>query len=247
MEENQVKIWYLHHSGFAVEVQDHFLVFDYSLDNPKDNIRSLENGVISPEDLKSKRNVYVFVSHSHKDHFNPVIFDWSYANPNIKYVLSYDIKFDLKQFNFHHVLPYQAIKIGRSVVKTFGSTDVGVSFLVEIDGLGIFHAGDLNCWYWYYESTPEELEQDKNNYIKEIEKIKGEKIDIAFFPVDPRLKEYYHMGGEHFIKTLKPKLFIPMHFWNKYKVTGEFAEKVKDLPCRVESIKHRGQQIIYSY
>lgn len=31
-------------------------------------------------------------------------------------------------------------------VKAFDSTDEGLSYLVEMDGIRIFHAGDLNNW-----------------------------------------------------------------------------------------------------
>ncbi|NSW92356.1 MAG: MBL fold metallo-hydrolase [Firmicutes bacterium] len=255
MDGKQIKIWYLRHSGFAVETQEHFIVFDYSSDSPQRDARCLDNGAVSSHDLEARRNIFVFVSHSHSDHFNPVIYEWIKANPNIKYILSYDIRDDIQLVNknaaserpnFYFIFPYQEIKIGSVRIKTYGSTDIGVSFLVEVDGFYIFHAGDLNCWYWYYESTLDELEEDQGKFIKEIERIKGEKIDIAFFPVDPRLKEYCHMGGEYFIKAIKPKLFIPMHFWDQYPVTKEFADKVKDLPAKVITLWRRGQQIIYN-
>ena len=58
----------------------------------------------------------------------------------------------------------------------------------------------------------------------EIHKIQGEEIDVAFFPVDSRLEEFYYLGGNYFIETLSPKLFIPMHFGDNVKVTQDFAE-----------------------
>lgn len=44
-------------------------------------------------------------------------------------------------------------------VKAFGSTDAGVSFMVETDGKKVFHAGDLNNWHWEDESTPQEVKR----------------------------------------------------------------------------------------
>ena len=38
-------------------------------------------------------------------------------------------------------------------VHAFGSTDVGISFLVEAEGKKIFHAGDLNNWHWMDEAV----------------------------------------------------------------------------------------------
>lgn len=243
----QASIWYLHHSGFAVATAGHLMVFDYSCDKPEGEARGLESGVITPDQLDKDKKVVVFVSHGHGDHFSHVIFDWQKHRPDIVYVLSDDIKPQVKQnlHNAYFVLPYQQLHIDDVSIKTYGSTDIGVSFLVEVDGLRIFHAGDLNCWYWYYESTPEELKQDKESFEKEIEKMAGEQIDIAFFPVDPRLKEYYHMGGEHFINRLRPGLFVPMHFWGQYDITRKFADRMKGLPTKVVSLSHRGQKIMY--
>ena len=33
-------------------------------------------------------------------------------------------------------------------IRTLKSTDEGVAFLVEAEGKSIYHAGDLNWWYW---------------------------------------------------------------------------------------------------
>ena len=245
MSVGQARIWYLHHSGFAVETDKNYFIFDYYNDEPVGEGRNLDNGVVSVRHLDENKNIYVFVSHAHADHFNKVILEWRKERPDIRYIFSDDVYIDHKHHNYYFLPPYQELKLDDVRIRTFGSTDVGVSFLVEADGISIFHAGDLNCWYWYYESTEDELKQDKQSFENEMEKIKGQKVDIAFFPVDPRLKEYYHMGGEYFINNMKPKLFVPMRFWDQYGITQEFADKVKDLQTRVATLSHRGQQIIY--
>ena len=245
MTQDVVSIYYLYHSGFAIKCKDYLLVFDYYSDEPKSGVRGLDKGTISQEDLREVEWVYVFVSHSHDDHYNPVIFDWQKSNSNIHYFLSFDVDAPSRDLRYHNMRPYEKYEDDNISVKTYGSTDLGVSFLVDIDGLKIFHAGDLNCWYWYYESTPQELEEDEEKFIAELDKMKGEKVDIAFFPVDPRLEEYYYMGGEYFINQFNPKLFIPMHFGEQYGITGTFAEKVKELPTEIVKLSHRGQEIIY--
>lgn len=52
-----MKITYIHHSCFVVEIEDCIFVFDYY------------KGKL-PEFDKNKRIIF-FVSHSHGDHFNP--------------------------------------------------------------------------------------------------------------------------------------------------------------------------------
>ena len=56
-----MKITYINHSGFLVETEDCYYVFDYY----KGEMLSLD---------KSKETI-VFCSHFHQDHFNPKIFE----------------------------------------------------------------------------------------------------------------------------------------------------------------------------
>ncbi|MPN53382.1 hypothetical protein SDC9_201046 [bioreactor metagenome] len=127
-------------------------------------------------------------------------------------------------------------------IKTLGSTDLGVSFLVSADGISIFHAGDLNWWYWW-DDTPEEIRTMEQAFKKEIHKLRDIKIDVAFFPVDPRLKHNYSLGGEYFIKEIKPEIFIPMHFGEDYRAIKAFADKVKEYPAKLIEITAKGQEI----
>ena len=56
-----MKVTYLGHSGFLLEGKDRYFIFDYY------------KGELPPLDRKKK--VLVFCSHSHRDHYNPKIFD----------------------------------------------------------------------------------------------------------------------------------------------------------------------------
>ena len=50
--------------------------------------------MLSPENIKDMKNIFVFSSHSHADHFNPKILNWEDYNSNIQYILSKDIRID---------------------------------------------------------------------------------------------------------------------------------------------------------
>ena len=63
--DRKVKVWYLGHSGFAVNLDEKLLIFDYYLDDSEDNKRSLSSGVIDPSEIKDKE-VFVFASHGHR-------------------------------------------------------------------------------------------------------------------------------------------------------------------------------------
>lgn len=236
---SNVDIYYLYNSGFCVENESSILIFDYFYDKPESQSRSLSSGVIPDELLKTKKSIYVFVSHNHSDHFNPVIFDWIKVNPDIKYILSSDVKV---QSNFEK---YDTLSCGETIeyddlsVKAYGSTDEGISFLIKQGDVTMFHAGDLNWWHWKEDSKEDNLNAEKW-FKREIDKLKSEKIDIAFFPVDPRQEEYYYLGGEYFVNNVKPKFFIPMHFGNNPEITHEFSACIQNSNTRIIEIDKRG-------
>ncbi len=239
---NNLKIHYLYNSGFCVETTNNILIFDYYNDECKGKEKSLENGIIGEEILKMQKPVYVFVSHSHYDHFNPLIYDFAKLNSNVKYILSSDVKDIKEDVNYTIVKKGESLKLDNLIVKVYGSTDQGVSFLVNCDDHRVFHAGDLNWWHWKEDST-EDNQKAEEWFKEEIEFIKGEKIDVSFFPVDARQEEYYYLGGKYFIENFKPEVFIPMHFRENFNVTKEFKKKMKESSTKIYDIPCRGFKI----
>lgn len=234
-----MKIKYLFHSGFIVETDDVFLVFDYFKDNCKKPLHS-ECGQLCPSDIPKDKKVIFFVSHAHYDHFDKEIFNLC---DNAKFVISNDLRIN-KTDNIIVCKPYEKFEVEGMEIKTFGSTDEGLSYLVKIEDKVIFHAGDLNWWHWEGE-TDTNKSIAKFNFESELDKIKGEKIDIAMFPVDPRLEGAYYFGGKAFIEAIKPDVFIPMHFQDLYSVTDKFKKLIDDnYPnVRVITLLRRGQYI----
>lgn len=244
MKLSKATITYLFHSGYAVETANHFIIFDYYQPFPATK-QEIEAGVITGEFLKSKPNVMVFSSHAHGDHFDPVILAWEKENPRIQYILSSDIEATSQSSNFHILSAYEKIAVNTVTIKAFGSTDQGISYLIQADGLSIFHAGDLNWWHWSGESK-EERDYAEKIFKSEMEKIAGEYVDIAFFPVDRRLEEAYCRGAEYFAAVVKPRLLLPMHFRNDYEATKMFAARATTLAIPTVEITHKGQEIIFS-
>lgn len=245
MSTPTAKVTHLFHSGSVVETAEHFLIFDYYQPLPKKNA-GISEGIITSGYLKTKKNVFVFVSHNHADHFDPFILSWAKDNPAITYILSSDVQTNTSKLNCHVLSAYEEIKVNQVAIKTFGSTDVGISFLVQVDGLSIFHAGDLNWWHWSGESLEEQAAAE-SAFKAEIKKLTEQTIhiDIAFFPVDRRMEEFYSIGAEYFADKLKPKLLVPMHFGTDFSITQVFAEKAKNLAIHTVEINHKGQEIFF--
>ncbi len=240
MKNFGVKITYLYNSGFIIETTQHLLLFDYYKEDANEKG---QRGLIPKQLLNNEKKVIIFASHGHVDHFNPVILEWMNNRTDLNYVLSDDIKPGRIDERVKLIAPYEQLKIGELNMKSYGSTDQGVSFLVNVDGLTIFHAGDLNWWYWW-DDTKEEMEKAEHWFKKEIDKIKDEKINLAFFPVDPRLEHNYKVGGEYFVQQLHPEVLIPMHFGTEFEITNKFAELMKETDTRVIKLNSSPQEII---
>ena len=244
----KVIIQYIFHSGFALEIDDYFLVFDYFNPPGSDQSPGLTYEDIA-EKISASKYPFVFVSHGHHDHFSPVIFDWRKKHTQLTFILSSEVAWKHVPLDAHtnsHYIsmsPYEHVGKNGIMVSSFGSTDLGVSFLVEVDGLRIFHAGDLNWWHWEEDSTKEELEEEERKFKKEVSYLETERIDILFFPVDPRLGEHFWLGGAYMLEVFHPKLFVPMHFGEECDITKQFADKMKKYEVPIFEISKRGQKI----
>ena len=140
-------VTHYYHSGFSVACGDTLLVFDYWLGEGEE---LAEQYRITPETLAKFSQVYVFISHDHPDHMDPVVFTWKDL-PGVQYIVSSDMPVGTRG---RRMAPGDTIRFSDEVeVTAFDSTDLGVSFLVDFKGLMVFHAGDLNFWHWRDEST----------------------------------------------------------------------------------------------
>ena len=230
-------ITYYHHSGFSCALGDTLLVFDYWTG---EHGELPEERRITREMLEAYRQVYVFISHAHLDHYDPVVYTWQSLG-NVRYILSDDMRIAVSG---DRMKPGSTLTLNQGLtVKAFESTDLGVAFLVEIDGIRIFHAGDLNFWHWRDESSVREIAEAEEDFNKAIEPLRQEKIDVAFFPVDPRQGMMYDAGANTFIMSIKPRLMIPMHFWGRRSIASEFARHSRTRDTGIMALTRFGEQL----
>jgi len=221
----KMKIWYLYHSGFAVQTESRFLVFDYWRDTPKG--AGLESGVINAASLKDK-DVIVFSSHVHGDHFNRGILSWKKDIPNMRLVLSDDIP---RQEGAIMIGPGQTVTEPDFTVRALESTDAGVAFILDIDGKRIYHAGDLHWWHW--EGEPDDDNRAMEKKFKEQIKLLGDTpVDLAFIPLDPRLEDQYAWGFDYLMREADIRRAAPMHFGDDVSVVARFMNDPISAPYR---------------
>lgn len=201
-----MRVTYLGHSGFLLEMEDALLLFDYYQG--------------SLPEMDPEKTLFVFVSHVHYDHYNPDILKLRRQRQNIWYLFSDDVPMPDEQKQVIRLSPEEERRVNGIRVRTLPSTDEGVAFWIEYHGIVIYHAGDLNWWHWEEEGNVYN-EMMKRNYQYEISKIEGEHIDAAFVPVDPRLGDQFYYGLDWFMRHTDTEHVFPMHFWGKCFICGE--------------------------
>lgn len=196
-------IWYLGHCGYAVRTRDHFLIFDYQelRDGRQPKSRParpfLAEGWIDPGEIKDLK-VRVFVSHSHSDHYDPVILAWKGIVPDIAYHFGWKAADDP---SYHYLTgPRAELESGGLEIATINSrhSDVPeVAWLVKVDGLVVYHNGDCR---------PDDPSAE-HRFLR----TKTDAVDLAFvFPVTAP-GEKYTVQGEDFFRTFRVRAAFPMH------------------------------------
>lgn len=199
-----MKVIFMDHSGFCVELDHTVLIFDYY------------KGEIPK--FSQEKDIFVFVSHGHSDHYNKKIWELKKQYKNITYILSDDIK---EERDAVFMGADEKKKIGNLTVETLKSNDLGVAFVVQSEEKTIYHAGDLNWWHWNGEPK-EDNRYYKNTFLEEIRKLEGRKIDLAFMLLDPRQEDKYCLGMNTFLEMVYPKKVFPMHCFGDYKIIHQY-------------------------
>lgn len=228
-----IQITYLSHSGFFMETDSAYLLFDYY------------KGTI-PKMVKEKP-LYVFVSHSHHDHYNKEIYKLDTKMRKVTYMMSDDIDCHdaSKVKNSIFMKPDEKRIVDSIEIETFRSTDLGVAFLIHTDGKRIFHAGDLHWWHWIGEPE-QDNEEMKKMYLNEMKKLEGHHYDIAFLVLDPRQEGAFDWGFDYFLKHTDTDVAFPMHFWKDYSVIDayKYSDKAKEVRHKVMDVCREGQTFL---
>ena len=237
-----MKLDYIYHSGFAIEAKEVTVIIDYYKDSSEEEFNK---GIVHDYLLKKPGALYVLASHFHPDHFNREVLSWKAERPDIRYIFSKDIlkhrrasAEDATYIDKGDVYEDDHIRI-----RAFGSTDVGISFLIDLQGVRLFHAGDLNNWHWSEESTPQEIRKAEGDFLAEVKLLQqaAPEVDVTLFPVDNRMGKDYMRGAEQFVERIKTTIFAPMHFSENYQGGNAFRTFAESHGCRFLTISHRGE------
>lgn len=196
-----MRVEYINHSGYVVETECAIYIFDYV------------EGVLPSRYLRSEKPTFFLVSHHHADHYSPAIYRF-----NKTIILSSDI--EVAPYNNVFMMSEgDMIHLGFAKIYAFGSTDAGISFVVEEENVKIFFAGDLNDWHWKEDSSIKEANEATHAFRQALKGVtQHAPFDVVIFPVDARLGLDYDQGAKYAIEQLKPRYFFAMHFWDRSQI-----------------------------
>ncbi len=219
------QFWHLGHCGWAVRTQNNILIFDYKPVGNKPEQPGLANGFLSARELAGK-TVTVFVTHGHGDHFSPSI----YALKDIGATFVYGFKpgtagcgseGNYTGPQYIHTPPRTRQQVNGMMVETIASNDLGVGFVVTVDGVTLYHAGDHAGW----------RDGAKAGYTQEIDYIAtlGHQVDVAFLNVTgchTHGQCPLEDGTSYTLNKLKPRAWFPTHAGGSEFQYTEFAARI---------------------
>ena len=248
-----MQIIFIHHSCFLVELDDKVLIFDYF---DGDKVEGMHfTGKLPSYEPDTK--IYMFASHRHKDHYDMDILRLADKYSNIHYIFSKDIRIRPHFLSTHgidpavrdrvtFVSPDNTYHVDDLDIMTLRSTDAGVAFYVTSNGVSLFHAGDLNDWEW--DGAGDLINgRVRRAFRHEIKKLSEKPINVAFFPMDPKLMEYQFKGFDFFLQNTSAEFVFPMHMWQDYSGITEYKKRLsnKDMADRVIEIERENQTFAF--
>lgn len=225
-----MRVTFIHHSCFAVELDDKALVFDYF---GGERVNGYHFAGKLPE-FDREKPVYFFASHKHHDHFDLDILKLTEQYPKIHYILSKDIRLGAnyllrnqiplevkKQITF--VAANQNYTVDDMKIETLRSTDEGVAFFIETENLHIYHAGDLHNWR--FEGAGDLVNgKMENGYKASLRHLEDRHINLAFVVLDGRLGMYTNRGLDYFMQHVNADYIFPMHMWQEYHLIADYKK-----------------------
>jgi L-ascorbate metabolism protein UlaG (beta-lactamase superfamily) len=209
------EIWYLGHCGYAVKTAKHLIIFDYIEleENPIE--RGLDKGFVNPAEI-ADLDVIVFTTHSHIDHYDPIIRSWRETIPKIQYVFGWKVEEEPGVYSMDKLR--DRLELDGVLIYTVNSHHSGVpevAYLVQLDGLTLFHEGDYQGRM--SRNEPPNVKEDMA-YLREL----VDRVDLVFVG---------NWTGEpilDILRGLEPKAIFPMHDRKKEHLYKNFPRELAE-------------------
>ncbi len=208
-----VEVRYLGANGWAVTIGERLLIFDYQEDTdpapPPRSERNLAHGYVDPNELIDY-DVYVFVTHSHFDHYDRVIHRWANQLERITYLFGWEAGTNPEHYYLDEWREH--VSVDGIEVYTIYSHHSGVpevAYLVQVDDLIVFHNGDYKADY-----------ENDFTYLQTI----TDRIDVAFLIGHPVEDHQYFQQALRMDELFDVATVFPMNREGEAYRCHEYAE-----------------------
>jgi L-ascorbate metabolism protein UlaG (beta-lactamase superfamily) len=204
LNHGEAAVWFLFHAGWAVKTSSALMIFDYLTEAGDSGNSSISDGIVNPEEIEDQ-NVYVFISHSHGDHFDRNVLKWKNTIPNITYIFGWKGKETQGHYAFNKERVRESfgpLKV-KNIFHDFDNIPES-AFLIEVDGLTIYHSGDhgnsvgaLNPIY-----------KDNIDYMSR----QSKEFDLVFLSI---FGSPTYDGELYAVDKFKARVMMPMHYYGR--------------------------------
>lgn len=216
------RIVYIHHNCFVLEAGERTLLFDY----PAPAYLPEAAARVCASHLAG-RQLTVFASHSHDDHYDPEIVAATSGAAARQFVVSDDVADlygDALPPGRITMEPEDRVDLDGLTVTALESNDLGLAYLLEMDGLTVYYGGDMALWDWPG-NTPAANRAVGMTWRRQLGRLEGKRLDVAFSNTDPRLPESLS-GAPELLDRVRPRVFVPMHLGGHVHYLDAFAPRL---------------------
>jgi ElaA protein len=229
--ETKMTVYYFGHSAWLIQTSRRNLLFDYGAQPLRMRDGHLANGVFNIGDL-TDLPLYVFASHRHGDHYAAQLHSELTRRSNTAFIQGLDEQPSSSTVKAAPTgtwlaWPHSELQLDDLLIRSSGSTDSGVSFLVEMPEGVIYHGGDLAIW----DDTTffNRVYREEIDYLAKRLSATNKVPDLAFLPVstsDGYQEEALLKGLWYALERLAPRTVFPMHahgFESLYQTFADLA------------------------
>lgn len=210
-----MKIIWLGQSGYIFESDNQRLLIDPFLSDIVEQKQGLRRLIEPPVPLSELRPNYVFITHNHMDHFDPIAMPQIHqlypeaiiAGPES--VMEHAKRLGFDETKLKLVSKGETLQLGHFILTgtpAYHSDPYSIGCFLETEGKQIYISGDTLL---------------EENLIDEIKAFGFDDLAFTFIVINGKLGNMNVDEAIEVVKVLQPKLAIPMHY-------GMFAENTED-------------------
>jgi ankyrin repeat protein len=249
LNQGEAYAWNMGRIGYAVKTKNHLLLFSYCVMGNLPDEPRLANGHIDLDEIADCATT-VFAGGPAYWHHNPERYSrWQKTHSNVSFVYSFEDKLGRNPRYLKDVEGPEYIYLPDGREKTVKGVSMetipvsrGSGFLVEVDGLVIFYAGD--------HLLSSESQRESFQKIIDTVKGKGKTVDLLILSANflyGRIFPINLEGVDYAVRTLMPKAFLAMAASESTEfVLSEVSEALAKYKDRIKVFcpEHRGDMFI---